>query len=134
MTTPRLTEEPTPAEIRLARENLGLTTREMASHLEVQDRSLRRWEDGTRGIPARAVTRVNRVIARADREVEMQVRFLSAMSRERRVFVIPDPGTAAEGWPARWWGRVALRVVEQVPECRVQHWRDVPLVEGEVVL
>jgi DNA-binding transcriptional regulator YiaG len=41
----------TPAEIKAARKSLNLTVEGLAAILNVEGRTVRRWEDGTRAIP-----------------------------------------------------------------------------------
>ena len=44
----------TPAEVRAARERLGLTTQQLATALECTVRAVQQWESGVRNVPGPA--------------------------------------------------------------------------------
>ena len=44
----------TPAEVRVARERLGMTTQQLAAALECTVRAVQQWESGARNVPGPA--------------------------------------------------------------------------------
>lgn len=60
----------TPAEVRAYREGLGLSARALADHLGLaEERTVRRWEDGTRRVPPGVAAELRRLDALVERMV-----------------------------------------------------------------
>jgi len=109
-----------PAEIRSAREHLGLSHAELAAILAIDERSVRRWEVGTQPIHdgnARALRRIVDITASTVRRHVIELR-----GRPQPILVTyrsdedmwTDHPTFAP-FPARWHRIIAARVIELVP-------------------
>lgn len=113
-------DEPmTGAELRVVREWLGLTTRWLADHLDVAERSIHRWESGERPIPDGVRLAVERLEQATSEIVEAAVTACNDA---------PDPGLITyrsdgeyaehhpeQPWPASWHRAVVARVAHEVP-------------------
>lgn len=116
----------TDAELRVVREHLGLTTRWLADHLSVAERSIHRWENGDRDVPDGvrvAVEDLERVTA------ELVTAAVGACSDAR------DPGMLTyrsdidyraahpvQPWPASWHRALVARVAQEVPGLEINYW------------
>lgn len=112
-------ERMTDAEFKVVREYLGLTTRWVADHLGVAERSVHRWEAGVSPIPdgvriqmerweddtARSV--VAGVVALMDVPEPAVVTYRTDADYQRA-----EPGAE---WPASWHRAVVARVAAAVP-------------------
>jgi len=110
-------EDPiTPAELRTAREHLGLTGDHMAKLLRVNPRTLRSWEHGRDPIPGRIrpeIAELKAATAKAVAELAA-----SRASEEETILTYRDDEgyqAAHRGgrWSASWHRRVCARVAEQ---------------------
>lgn len=107
----------TPAELRAAREYLGLTGDHLAKRLGVNPRTLRSWEQGRDPIPGRIRPEIAELKAAADKAVAEIVE--SCQSEEEPVLITyrdDDEYQAAHRggrWTASWHRRVCARVAER---------------------
>lgn len=102
------------SEFRTVREGLGLTAEFVAEHLDINVRTVERWEAGTTLIPVFAADALAMLEARAAETVEHEVDVLSrALSPV--LIITSDP----EDMPARWQRAIAFRVRERVPALRI---------------
>lgn len=118
----------TGAEFRLAREHLGLTTRWLADHMGVAERTVHRWEAGTSLVPEGVRIEMDLLAIATDREVERAVSRCRAQEqptlatyRTDRDYLRAEPG---QGRPASWHRAVAARVAAKVPHLTVTYWED----------
>ena len=111
----------TAAELRIAREDLGLTVDWVAGWLGVTERLVRKWEAGTVVIPARRAEQIGRLTDEADRVIVDLVERLRDLPDP--VLTIPREGVV-DGWPASWWRAIAARVIEDVDGLRVTFQED----------
>lgn len=106
----------TDAELRVAREDLGLTAEWLADRLGVTLRTIRRWEHGHSPIPEGVADEMTALTEAADVQVDGWV--VELLDVPEPVLAIPREGER-DGWPASWWRALAARIVEDVPGCRV---------------
>lgn len=112
----------TAAELRIAREDLGLTVDWVAGWLGVTERLVRKWEAGTVTIrTARRAEQIGRLTDEADRVIVDLVERLRDLPDP--VLTIPREGVV-DGWPASWWRAIAARVIEDVDGLRVTFQED----------
>lgn len=127
-----MTEHPhgmTPAELKVAREFLGLTGDWLAGHLGVPPRTYRRWEEGTRGIPDAVRLAVAALEAEAADHVTRGIGALAAL---------PDPGVLTYRsdteyhtahpeitFPASWHRAVVARIAQEVAALQIAYASDV---------
>ena len=107
----------TPAELRMVRESLGLTGEDLARHLGVALRTVRRWEHGQSPIP----DGVQAELQTLESWTANHARMLADGLRESGETVLTIPEHDGEE-PAAWWRAVAARVRREVPGVRV-HYR-----------
>lgn len=146
MTTPA-TEQMTAAELRVVREYLGLTTRWLADHLGVAERSVHRWESGEWPVPGGVSVEVERLeAATADRvgaaveachdarDPAILTYRTDQLYRRHHPHVGPGayPGprlgsrpVVAVPWPAAWHRAVVARVAQGVPGLVIDYWEGV---------
>lgn len=96
-------------EFRLIREGLGLTGGWLSSHLEVNPRTIDRWEAGDTAIPEFAARALRDLEQRARDEVAARVDALERWGVQE-VSIHETPGSM----PARWQRAVAFRVRQEV--------------------
>lgn len=106
----------TAAELRIAREDLGLTAEWLAAWLGVALRTVRRWEHGHAVIPDSVVGEMSALTYMADEQIAQWVKVLRA--DPEAVLRIPREGDV-DGWPASWWRAAAARIIEEVEDLRV---------------
>lgn len=113
-------DEPmTDAEFKVVREHLGLTTRWVADHLGVAERSVHRWEAGQTPVP----DGVRRQMEAWEQDTAESIGRAVADLGDAR-----DPAVATyrtdehyrrwepdAGWPASWHRALVARVAEEVP-------------------
>lgn len=113
----------TAAEFKAAREHLGLSPDWLARHLNVQDRSLRRWEKGTVPVP----DGVRDALADIETETASTVDdYVNALRRRQEPVIVTyrtddELHEAMPGidYPPSWHRAVAARVKQRVPRLRV---------------
>ena len=128
------------AELRCLRERLGLTTRWLAEHLDVAERSVHRWEAGVQRVPdgvAAEVWRMDRV-ARGELAVmgdHLDHRSFLVTSRSGSLMVVhpsvityrSDEDYRAhhpeQDWPASWHRALCARLADEVPGLRISYWQ-----------
>lgn len=122
-------ERMSPAELRLARERLGLTLEWLARRLDVHDRTVRKWETGISPVPDGARLDVEVLLAQATAAVQSTVAELTDHEvagtgpgqfppvpvlmtyRSDGDYAEHDP---SEEWPCAGWHRaVTARVLER---------------------
>jgi transcriptional regulator with XRE-family HTH domain len=118
-------EDPlTPAEVRIAREYLGLTGDKMAEKLGVNPRTLRSWEQGRDSIPGRIRPEIAEMKAATDAVVARLVAGLEDSDDDMLITYRNDDeykeamrGTSwsegLHGWSAAWHRQVCARVAAQ---------------------
>ena len=112
----------TDAEVRVCREQLGLTAEQLAAELGVRVRTIHRWEHGVTPIPAGAADEIGRLTDEQDTQVEQLV--MLHLDQPEPVLQIPRAGEHL-GRPAGWWRAVAGMVVADVRGLRVVYRSDV---------
>lgn len=118
----------TAAELRVRRERLGITGEWFASYLGVQGRTWRRWEAGTSPIPDTVPRALDELTAMTSRAAEQVVAQLSGTPNPSVVVYRTDddywrtyPG---ETRLASWHRAMIARVLEQVPDLRIDYSED----------
>lgn len=106
----------TDAELRIAREDLGLTAEWVAERLGVALRTVRRWEAGHSPVPQGVADQLGAWTDTTDEQIEAWAERL--LDVPEPVLVIPRDGER-DGWPAGWWRALAARIVERVDGLRV---------------
>lgn len=114
------------AELRCLREWLGLTTRWLADHLGVAERSVHRWESGVRDVPQGVADEVLRLS-------EITYDVLNGLVDH--LIDMPDPGVYTYtsdadyrhhhpevDWPASWHRALCARLADEVPGLRITYW------------
>ena len=101
----------TPAELRVARERLGLTGDAIAKLLDVEGRTLRRWEAGTHLIPEGVQVQVEAWEGEAeDLAAVMRGATRLVTYRNDESFWAHEPDR--QPWPASWHRALVGRVKE----------------------
>lgn len=116
------------AELRVVREHLGLTTRWVAARLDVQERTVHRWESGESPIPDGVRMQVE---AWKDDTAQSATVGVAALLDARDPVVVTyrtdidylahEP---AGGWCASWHRAVVARVAQEVPGLRIGYRSD----------
>ena len=114
------------AELRCLREWLGLTTRWLADHLGVAERSVHRWESGIREVPEGVAAEVLRLS-------EITYGVLNGLTDQ--LLDVPEPGVYTymsdadyrshhpeQDWPASWHRALCARLADEVPGLRITYW------------
>ena len=114
------------AELRCLREWLGLTTRWLADHLGVAERSVHRWESGIREVPEGVASEVLRLS-------EITYGVLNGLIDQ--LLDVPEPGVYTymsdadyrshhpeQDWPASWHRALCARLADEVPGLRIVYW------------
>ena len=114
------------AELRCVREWLGLTTRWLADHLGVAERSVHRWESGIREVPEGVAAEVLRLS-------EITYGVLNGLIDQ--LLDVPEPGVYTymsdadyrshhpeQDWPASWHRALCARLADEVPGLRIVYW------------
>lgn len=104
----------TGGEFRTVREYLGLTLEWVAEHLDVAERSVRRWEAGTSPIPDGVRRQMEAWEADTARAVTEYVTQLQDM-RDPAANIAEDTTQLPGGWPPRWHRHVVARAAAEVP-------------------
>lgn len=108
------------AEIRSVREHLGLSHTELAAVLDIDHRSVRRWEIETQTIDAGNAAELRRLAART---TETVTRHMIDLRNHPKPILITyrsdedmwDVHPKFRPFPARWHRMIAARVAELVP-------------------
>ncbi|QAY69970.1 helix-turn-helix domain-containing protein [Xylanimonas protaetiae] len=127
MTEPRALERDpmTGAALRCTRERLGLTTRWLADHLDVAERSVHRWESGEWPVPDGVRLAVELLTARHDVLVEALLADVDALPDPLLVTYRTDADADAigtpdvAGYPAAWHRAAVGRVLAVRPGATV---------------
>ncbi|GAB2695754.1 Aca2/YdiL-like domain-containing protein [Kitasatospora kifunensis] len=112
-----------PAEFRVTREYLGLTGDWLADRLDVQPRTVRRWEQGMHPVPAGVQASLGGLSSKTDDEVAAIVAKLKddpnpCLITYRSDDEYQDAEPEAE-FPASWHRAIAARVAARVPGLRI---------------
>ena len=123
-------ERMTPAELRVVREFLGLSSAALAGYLGVTDRTVRHWEAGKYPVPDGVRIEIEKLEAYTARFVADVV---------ERLLDIPDPVVVTyrtdEEYheahpeiplPASWHRAVVARVAQEVPALSIVYASDIP--------
>lgn len=108
----------TGAELRVAREDLGLTVDEACARVGVHNRTWRRWEHDHMVVPPGVAATVGGWTDHADDVIDAAVARL--LDEPEPLLLVPREGVV-DGWPASWWRSVAARVAERVPGLRIDY-------------
>lgn len=123
------------AELRCLREWLGLTTRWLAEHLDVAERSVHRWESNVQRIPEGVAAEVLRLsqlthevldglaldlLDKTDPGVAVTYRTEEDYHAHRMSILLGEPLPVE--WPASWHRAMCARLVDQVPGLRITYW------------
>jgi DNA-binding transcriptional regulator YiaG len=101
----------TPAELRAAREFLGLTHEDLARHVGRHPRTVRAWEHGEKAINPLVLAVLDELRERADAEVRHMVR----AADPRRPVMYADPRSM-------WSRRICYRAAQQIgPAARITY-------------
>lgn len=117
----------TAAELKVVREWLGLTTRWLAEHLHVTERTVHRWEADE--VPIREFVRV--AIEDIERQTAEVVDAAVSACNDARDPAILTYRTdedyhrhhPEQPWPASWHRAVIARVAHEVPGLAINYWR-----------
>lgn len=112
-------ERMTPAEVRTVREYLGLTLADAASRLGVAESTVRHWEAGRYAVPDGVRIEMETWEDRTAAKIGALVEQLHDAPGEP-VLLIPAREDR-DGWPARWWRHVAMRVAVEVPGLSIRY-------------
>lgn len=118
----------TAAELRVVREWLGLTTRWLAEHLGVAERTVHRWEHGHSVIPDGVCAEMQRLEAVSAELVTAAVATCEDMRDPAILTYRSDDDYRAhhpeQPWPASWHRALAARVAHEVPGLTIGYWSD----------
>lgn len=117
------------AELRCLRECLGLTTRWLAQHLSVAERSVHRWEAETQRIPEGVADEVQRLSA---------LTYDALKGLAYKMYDLPECGVITtyrsdgdyrahepeSDWPASWHRALCARLADEVPGLRIRYWSE----------
>lgn len=116
----------TDAELRMVREFLGLTTRWLAEHFGVAERTVHRWESGDTPVPDDVREEMERLEAVTAATVTATIEALHDVRdveiqtyRTDRDYRRHHP---EQPWPASWHRAVVARVAQEVPGLVVTYW------------
>ncbi len=129
----------TPAEIRSIREHLGLSQEEFADVLNIDVRSVRRWETGQQDIHAGNAAAIRKIVDITATNVRQLVIELRGQPHPTLVTYQSDADMWAHRpalvpFPARWHRIIAARVAELVPNLTITYSdRSVPRTDGPVI-
>lgn len=114
------------AELRCLRESLGLTTRWLADHLDVAERSVHRWEAGVRDVPEGVSSEVLRL---------SEITYEALDGLTGKLLDVPEPDVITyrsdedyrahhpeQDWPASWHRALCARLAGEVPGLRIEYW------------
>lgn len=115
------------AELRCLREYLGLTTRWLAQHLGVAERSVHRWEAGMQCVPEGVADEVQRLSALtyearselADKMFDLP-EFCVITYRSDGDYRAHEPES---DWPASWHRALCARLADEVTGLRISYWQ-----------
>lgn len=104
-----------PAHLRAVREGLGLQVDWLADHLQVDPRTVHRWERGISRVPAKVEAALATLQqAQADMIAEHVEIFEGASSPLPPMLDIAS--IDSRDWPSGWLARVAFGVLQHVPD------------------
>lgn len=114
------------AEFRCLREWLGLTTRWVADHLGVAERTVHRWEAGVSTVPAGVSAELLRL---------SEITYTALDGLVDQLLDLPEPGVITyrtdddyhrhhpeQDWPASWHRALCARLADEVPGLRISYW------------
>jgi DNA-binding XRE family transcriptional regulator len=110
------------AELRVARESLGLPQSWLAEHLAVSERTVRHWEQGKFAVPLHAAQALRQACADADALVSAEI--VALEGDVIRTFASDTAFREAHPdcpYPASWHRAVVARVCLQVPNLTVRY-------------
>ncbi|GEL19323.1 helix-turn-helix domain-containing protein [Pseudonocardia asaccharolytica] len=121
------TDVMTGAELRVVREHLGLTTRWLAEHLRVQERTVHRWEADVSPIPDGVRCAVEDLETRTAAVVTTAIEACLDAPDPKILTYRTDGDYQAhhpeQPWPASWHRAVVARVAGEVPGLAIEWWR-----------
>lgn len=114
------------AEFRVVREWLGLTTRWLAEHLDVAERTVHRWESGQSPIPEGVERTMGYLEDQAADLVAVAVRACNDQRDPALLTYRTDEDYHAhhpeQPWPATWHRAFVARVAHEVPGLAIDYW------------
>jgi len=111
----------TGAELRVVRDGLGLSGPQLARLLDVNDRTVRRWELDEAPVPEGVRLQIERYEAYTADLIQTVINELLAMQgdvgivtyRDDESYWADEPGM--KPWPASWQRTVVYRVAQEIP-------------------
>lgn len=118
-------ERMTDAEFRVVREYLGLPQDWLAAHLQVTERTVRRWEAGTSLIPDGVRLELEDIEARTGEFISRVIDSIMDVPDPVIVTYRSDDDYRAahpdQPWPASWHRAVVARVAQEVPALGIEY-------------
>lgn len=112
-------KELTAAEVRAIRQGLGVTAEWLANHLDVQTRTVQRWESGDNDVKPSAAEAILSLEAEATEQVAAHVEaFTTAGGPAPKALTIKDASQSADR-PSGWHRMIAFRVRQELPDLRI---------------
>lgn len=106
------------AEFRVTREHLGLSRRNMAAMLEVEERAVRRWDDGLSPVPPGVVATIARWVELTDAYVEQMADAFDSRQGTAVLYTYRDDDAyrraGNDEWCAGWHRAMIARVAERI--------------------
>jgi DNA-binding XRE family transcriptional regulator len=116
----------TDAELKVVREHLGLTTRWLAEHLQVAERTVHRWEMGVSSIPDGVRVTMERLEQVTAGLVGAAVDACNDARDPTMITYRTDGDYRAhypeQSWPASWHRALVARVAHEVPGLAIEYW------------
>jgi len=116
----------TAAEMRVVREYLGLTTRWLADHLQVAERTVHRWENAQSPIPDGVRVAIELLEQATARHVSAAVAACNDAGDPALATYRTDQDYRRhhpeQPWPAGWHRAVCARVAQEVPGLAIDYW------------
>lgn len=107
-----------PAEFRVTREHLGLSRRDVAAMLEVEERAVRRWDDGTSALPPGVIASVAHWVELTDDYVRQMAEAFNSKPGSVVLYTYRNDDdyrrAGNDQWCAGWHRAMIARVAEHI--------------------